>query len=355
MSCFGNYDCDDVLAYDTVKLVRILDRRLGIIFRVSQLVVVVYVVVYVFIMEQRYLDIDKSQGWITVKATKPQTVISSNQASMEGVDWDVYDRITNPGELGAVFIPTRMLIVRGQTQGEEYCESALHTCSVGDDCDIRNSDLQKKECVNGHCMRRMWCPDMLPDAPTTEEVLFEFDQVELWFQSYLHYHRFQLDVTTIDEQTPVLYPHAMANTYKLSDLVHWTGVQDEDIIQSGAIMMVNANFDCNLNIMHCKVLVDSSIVESKTGYNYVHNKYYFEGDVQKRNTYRMFGIRVMMFTTGFAKQTSFTMIVLQLSSALALLQCAEYVADFYLQYIVPEKNHYNAQKVVETEDFNPDD
>jgi hypothetical protein len=309
----------------------------------------------VFIMEQRYLDIDKSQGWITVKATKPQTVISSNQASMEGVDWDVYDRITNPGELGAVFIPTRMLIVRGQTQGEEYCESALHTCSVGDDCDIRNSDLQKKECVNGHCMRRMWCPDMLPDAPTTEEVLFEFDQVELWFQSYLHYHRFQLDVTTIDEQTPVLYPHAMANTYKLSDLVHWTGVQDEDIIQSGAIMMVNANFDCNLNIMHCKVLVDSSIVESKTGYNYVHNKYYFEGDVQKRNTYRMFGIRVMMFTTGFAKQTSFTMIVLQLSSALALLQCAEYVADFYLQYIVPEKNHYNAQKVVETEDFNPDD
>ena len=25
-------------------------------------------------------------------------------------------------------------------------------------------------------------------------------------------------------------------------------------------------------------------------------------------------------------------------------RCAEYVADFYLQYIVPEKNHYNAQK-----------
>mmetsp|Transcript_59203 Transcript_59203/g.152311 ORF Transcript_59203/g.152311 Transcript_59203/m.152311 type:complete len:357 (+) Transcript_59203:160-1230(+) len=353
--CLGDdFDCDTFLAYDTVKLVRILDRRLGIIFRLVQAAVLVYVVVYVLYLEQRYLDIDKSIGWILIRVMRPQTAISSTVPSLEGVDFDVYDRVTNPGEQGAVFIPTRMLVVRGQTQGEEFCESALHRCSVAADCDIGNRRLQKQECVNGRCMRRQWCPDILPDAATTEEVLLEVDQVELWFQSYLHYHRFQLDVTTADEREPVNYPHPAANTYKLSDLIHWTGVEQQEIIQSGAVMMMNANFDCNLDSMHCKVVVDSAIVESKTGYNYVHNQYYYEDGVLKRNTYRMFGIRLMAFTTGFAKKTSFSMIILQLSSALALLQCAEYVADFWLTYMVPERNHYIQQKVMETEDFNED-
>eukprot|EP00409_Alexandrium_fundyense_P001160 CAMPEP_0185912620 /NCGR_PEP_ID=MMETSP0196C-20130402/40583_1 /TAXON_ID=2932 /ORGANISM="Alexandrium fundyense, Strain CCMP1719" /LENGTH=107 /DNA_ID=CAMNT_0028633911 /DNA_START=111 /DNA_END=431 /DNA_ORIENTATION=- len=96
------WELDNVLAYDTVKLVRVLDRRLGFVYYAVFAAVVTYIVVVVFIIKKEWLDFEKSSGWIMVKVMKPQL-------SHLGSSWDVYDRITNPGEQGAVFIPTRVL------------------------------------------------------------------------------------------------------------------------------------------------------------------------------------------------------------------------------------------------------
>lgn len=334
-------DFDAILAYDTTKLVRVLDRRLGLTYYAVQAITIAYIVIIVFIIKKQYLDFEKAMGWITIKAMKPQM-------SQEGFSWDVFDRVTNPGEQGAIFIPTRVLVTKGQTQEDEYCESPVHKCTTDDDCDIGNELLQRKECVNNHCMRRQWCPaeDTTGQSGTTETHYLEYDHVQLWFTSYLHYHRFMLDVSTADESEPVHYPHRRANTYRLRDLVRMTNVEPEVVQENGAVLIVNALFDCELDNNDCELKVEAATVDSNF-YYHIHNHVYFEDGVRKRDSYRMFGIRLVAFTTGFGKKTSLAQIVLQISSAISLLSLAEMVADFVLSNVIAERNHYYTQKVTE--------
>jgi len=336
---YDDLDPDWVLAYDTTKLVRVLDRRLGLTYYAVQAITIAYIVIVVFIIKKQYLDFEKSMGWITIKAMQPQT-------SHQGISWDVYDRVTNPGEQGAIFIPTRVLVTKGQTQEDEYCESPVHNCTRAADCDIGNELLQKKECVNGHCMRRQWCPAEDPSQPTTETHYLEYEHVQLWFTSYLHYHRFMLDVSTADESEAVHYPHRRANTYRLRDLVRMTDAEPEVVQENGAVFIVNALFDCELDNNDCDLKVEAATVD-RNFYYHIHNHVYFEDGVRKRDSYRMFGIRLVAFTTGFGKKTSLAQIVLQISSAISLLSFAEMVADFVLQNIIAERRHYYQQKVTE--------
>eukprot|EP00933_Yihiella_yeosuensis_P000704 TRINITY_DN101117_c0_g1_i1.p1 TRINITY_DN101117_c0_g1~~TRINITY_DN101117_c0_g1_i1.p1 ORF type:complete len:353 (-),score=61.06 TRINITY_DN101117_c0_g1_i1:34-1092(-) len=332
-------DADNVFAYDTVKVVRILDRRLGFIFWTVQFFILIYMVVIVFIMNKAYQDTEKSAGWILTKVQQPQV-------SHLGMSWDVYDRITNPGESGAVFIPTRVVITRGQTQEDEYCESPIHPCKTGKDCNVGNPLVQKMECSNGFCMRRQWCPAENPNWPTSEVHYLEFNQVELWFQGFVHFHKFGRDVTTADEEVSVHYPQKGANTYKLRDLVRMTNYAEEEFIENGAVMTVSALFECNLDQDNCEVKIETANVDTQTGFNYVYNHVYFENGVRKRDSYRMFGIRILSFAVGLGGKTSFSQIILQLSSAIALFGTAELISDFWMSTMVPERKHYSEQKYI---------
>lgn len=340
-------DPDDFFAYDTVKMVRVLDRRLGQVYYLVFGVILVYVFGWVILVKKMYLDEEKSQGWILTKVSNPQASLSH-----PGEMWDTFDRITNPSEQGAVFIPTRILATKGQTQDDVFCESPLHNCSSNEECDIGEPDLQRAECVNNHCMRRQWCPAEDPNAPTTETHLLEFEKVDLWFQTYLHFHKFMLDLSTAGEKKQKHAPHPGANTYKLYDLIRGNNPDPLAIVENGAVIQLSAEFNCELDQHTCKMNVETVNVDTVTGFNHVHNYYYVEDGVRKRDTYRMFGIRLFTFATGFGKKTSLSQIMLQISSCISLLQVAEITADALMTNVVPERNYYYQQKVEKTEDFN---
>mmetsp|Transcript_6212 Transcript_6212/g.10328 ORF Transcript_6212/g.10328 Transcript_6212/m.10328 type:complete len:355 (+) Transcript_6212:172-1236(+) len=344
-----NVDADEIFAYDSVKLVRVLDYRLGLVNRTMQFLITCYVVLYVFIIEKQYLDFEKTSGWILVRAM-------NQQKSDLGVTWDMYDRITNPGEQGAIFIPTRILVTKGQVDDANvFCESFLHPCTQPDDCDIDNSLLQKKECVNGHCMRRQWCPAENPAVPSvTETHYLQLSEVELWFKAYVHFHKFSLDVATTDEKTEVMYPMKKANTYPLHDLLRMANLETEELIENGAVIMANVVLTCDFWSERCRSKVEVVNVDTKSGYNYVHARKYVENGVRKQDTIRMYGIRLTAFATGNGAMPSFSQIVLQVSSAIALLMLAQTTADIWLMHVVPERKHYTEQKVIQTEDFNED-
>jgi len=342
-------DADEVFAYETVKWVRVLDRRLGFVYYSMLFIIIIYIVLYVFIIEKQYLDMEKSSGWIMVQ-------VMNNQMSDLGQTWDIYDRITNPGEQGAVFIPTRIVITREQVQ--DYCPSPMHNCTVPSDCDIDNNLLQKEECVNGRCMRMQWCPaedpENLSPGSRTEVQYLEFGNVELWFRTYVHFHKFQLDVATTDEQKEILYPMKRANTYPLHDLIRMANIDPEEVVENGAMLIVNALLQCDLDAETCGSKIETINVDTKTGYNYVFTHVYFEnnGEVRKRDVMRMYGIRLLTFATGFGMKTSFPQIVLQVSSGIALMVMAQTIADFFLTAVVAERKHYEDQKILKTEDFN---
>lgn len=337
-------DPDDVFAYETTKWIRVLDRRLGIVYYTMLMIIIVYIVLYVLIIEKQYLDFEKSSGWIMVQ-------VLNHQKSDMGNIWDSYDRITNPGEQGAVFVPTKILITKEQTQ-DSFCESLFHSCKTNTDCDIDNELLQKSQCVNGHCMRRQWCPPEDADGPSTTTEYLEFGNVELWFTTYVHYHKFNLDVATTDERTEILYPMKRANTYPLHDLIRMANLDPEEVVENGAVLIANALMDCDLDSGECGSKIETINVDTKAGYNYAYNHVYFDNGVRKRDVLRMYGIRCLAFATGFGTKTSFAQIVLQTSSGIALMMVAQTVADLVLMSVIAERKHYTDQKVLMTEDFN---
>jgi len=340
-------DGDELFAYDTVKEIKVLDRRLGLVFYTVLMIIIFYIVIFVFMIKKQYQAIEKTNGWVVTKVMNPAE-------DAEGIPWDIFDMVTNPGEQGALFLPTKIVRTQGQ-QMEDFCESPDHLCKKDEDCDIGNKELQKEKCKNGHCMRRQWCPAMNEGDAGTIVSYPDIMNAHVWFQVNLHYHLFMIDVSTTDEIEPSLYPAqgiTGANTYPVHDMLRMANVKMEDVKESGAVLAANMIFDCDLDDKFCSVRLEVDHIDSTTGFNYIHNHYYEDGDKQMRDTWRMYGLRIATFSTGLGKVTSFVMTVLQVSSAIALLACAQAAADVFLSSIVPERKHYLLKKEIMTEDFN---
>lgn len=351
---------DDLFSYDTVKWVSVRNRYLGMIYYFFLSIILLYTA-YSFVVEEQYLDSEKTNGWILIKVT-------NEQMSDLGIRWDIYDRITNPGEQGAVFIPTRIVVTKGQSQNMDspdsgYCESPLHPCQSATDCEPPHKPgahhgpqdgMLKKECVNGHCMKRQWCPAEDHTASTSTTHYLDFSKVELWLSTYVHFHKFQLDVATTDEQEEELYPLPRANTYPMHDLLRMANLEPEEVVENGAVIIANALLNCDLDTGLCRSKVEPVNVDTKSGFNYAYNRIYYENGVRKRDVLRMYGIRIICFATGFGQKTTVSQIILQISAGLALMMIATTVTDKVLLFILPERGHYKAKKIMQTEDFNED-
>lgn len=343
-----SWDIDKVFAYDSVKLVRVLDARLGMVHCTMQFVILCYIVLYVFIIERQYLEMEKTSGWILMKAL-------NQQRSAIGVTWDIYDRITNPGEMGAIFIPTRIFVTKNQTEG--VCKSLTEQCKTHEDC-LKNHELEAipDSCDNGYCKITQWCPPENPASPATDIHYLQISDVELWFKAYVHFHKFGLDVATTDETKEVMYPMKAANTYPLHDLLRMANLEFTELIDNGAVIMSTVLLKCDFGSgqagADCRSKVEVVNVDTKSGYNYVHTHHWFEGETRYQTQVRMYGIRLVAFATGMGAKAAFSQIILQVSSGIALLMVAQTAADFVLMFIVPERKHYTDQKVIQTEDFN---
>lgn len=340
-------DPDDLLAYDTVKMIRVLDRRIGAVFWSVNILVLIYFV-FNLIAKKSYLDIEKSEGWSILE-------VLDQQHTIHGVPWDIFDRVTNPGEQGATFVPTRVLVTKGQTQDGQYCESTTHPCTADLDCDIGNAVAQQAKCSNGYCLRRQWCPAENEQAPTTQTISMDLDKVDIRLTSYVRYFRAGVEISTAKEVDIVRYPDKKANTYPLHDLLRMANVKMEEVALNGALLNLNVIFKCQLNEDKCETEIKSINVDTKTGFNHVKNHEYYDNGVRKRDSWRMYGVRLNVFTLGLGERVSFSMIVLQISSCLAMLGAAVSAADFFMTTIVPQRKNYEDQKVIQTEDFSPDD
>jgi len=339
------YDLDSIFAYDTVKEVKVIDRRLGLIYYATLGLVLFYVVILQLIIDQKYLDFEKSNGFVMTKVLNPSY-------ANDTIPFDIFDAVQNPGESGAMFIPTRVLVTRGQSQKGD-CENPGFPCESDADCDLGDG-ISKPKCSKGTCVRRGWCPAESTSNPSTEVYKIDAENYDLWFQGKVLFHKFQTDIGNTEDAAPMYYPNDNANTYPMHDILRMASVTLDDIWKEGAVVLVTAIFDCDLASETCITRIESVAVDTTTGFNFKKGNYYQEDGDHKRDSYWYYGIRLVVFATGIGRQPSVAQIVLQGSQAIALLTVAGSVADFFLQAVVPERKHYIAEKVIETEDFGGD-
>jgi len=96
--------------------------------------------------------------------------------------------------------------------------------------------------------------------------------------------------------------------------------------------------------------------ERRRGFQYQYAHYYWptakkDGGTKTRDLYTVHGVRILLSSQGEGRKTSVSAIMLQISSAIALLWLSGYVADFLMLYVLPEKKHYRTYKQERTPDF----
>lgn len=329
------------------RLVRLQDIRVGVVYYGCILLICVYMLFHVLVLNKGWLETEYATGWNVLKVNNlPRSTSRSDP-------WDLYDGMTNPGEMGGAFIPLRIVVTRGQSSG--FCPSPAHPCKTAADCDVGDEAIQRKECTGGRCVRMQWCPAEDLGSAQAEVHHLRVDSIALRIFNYVHFRRLGLDVSTMDEQDDVVFPKPRANTYLVKDLMHMAGFPPNVTAKNGAILFLTAVFQCNVDHKRCENKVEPRNVDTKAGFNHVVSQYYYDGKVRKRDTYRMYGLRIIANTNGIGSRFSVPLLVQQLASALAMLQIASVLTDFVLLHCLPQRRLYYDKKVnkVKADEPNP--
>ncbi|KAK7933297.1 hypothetical protein WMY93_004193 [Mugilogobius chulae] len=141
-----------IFDYETPKTLVIPSLRVGCVFRFTQLLVVLYVVVYVCVIQKAYQDTDSVLSTVT---TKVKGFALTNESGQEPRFWDTADYIIPPQGDESFFVLTNMIVTPEQIQSRCPQPPSLSSAVCVDDCDCveglsdpRGNGIQSGLCVN---------------------------------------------------------------------------------------------------------------------------------------------------------------------------------------------------------------
>ena len=378
-------DLDEIFSYQTTKEVRMIDFRLGAVCNCIRLIVLGYVIGYVFIYKEGYTVAEKSVGWTVVDVSGS----TYSKTSTGYQPWDAVDAVTPALEDGAAFVATKIAVTPGQTIQDKPDKN--QPCSDASTCPRQPPDNVGICASNQFCQVNGWHPVYSPqDSSTQVYELQDSGSFALWMRSAIQFPELDsgrifstmsaiqptpynggvaptggiLPGSQITQQTPNSATIGKGGTGELMPPDHFTvnelltlaGTSYESVREAGCTLSVSFLWNCKVDQTKlCAPQVQVSrmdLNERRRGFKYTYAHYYrAAGGAQTRDLYTVSGIRILVTAQGEGRKTSVEMIMLQISTAIALLWLASYAADFLMLYVLPEKKHYRTYKQERTPDF----
>merc|ERR1712226_1507840 len=210
-------DLDEAFAYKTFKVVKVLDRRLGFLFYGIQIMIVMYIVLFVLIINKGYLASELALGQVAIK------VLGSTYAKVGGsnVPFDSHDLRQPSIENGALFVITNI------------------------------EGISAQECDEGSCVMKGWCPGLDPNADETMVVRIERPQdLVLWFRSAIAFPGLQPNVTfsSMNHEEPVFTEdNGETDAWTVKELLDIAEAPVNNIIEDGALINVRLEWTCEID------------------------------------------------------------------------------------------------------------
>mmetsp|Transcript_46032 Transcript_46032/g.103543 ORF Transcript_46032/g.103543 Transcript_46032/m.103543 type:complete len:426 (-) Transcript_46032:17-1294(-) len=338
------YDCttwdwDKYCAYRTPKIVRIRDRQLGCLYWSMVTVIIMYIIIFVFHMEGRH----------TQQATGIGTVITKfkGKAFAGSKVFDGPDLRFPVIEPSGAFIMTRRIVVKDQTQGSCVDWDNPTTCPCP----------KNGKCTDGHCEVQGWCPtigDFNTEKPPQGALVENITGLE---SSVLHISA-SIAFPSIGNRLFVMgnSPGAKNDfkTIKLGDLLKTAQppVELSDILLRGALISVAFFWNCDV-VTDCEPTVVIKRLDGGQGFQQKRAWTKRMGNSTVRDAMYMFGLRILVDSSGVGRRVSIPLIVLQMGSCLALLRVASISADFIMLKLYSKQRGeaYQRCKVTTTQDY----
>lgn len=338
------FDWDKLFAYRTLKVVRIQDKKLGIVYWFLVTAVIFYIIFFAFGIEGKHQQQEWGTGTVIMRF--------KGKAFCLNRVYDAADLRYPEVEPYGAFIMTKMLTVKDQTVGNCVNFDAPCPCSKDEKCISDGTDED-----TGFCEGSNWCPSLGFGNRLTPPAGTQVDIIE------------GLEHTVLEIQSGIAFPgignyffvtgasHLASNPLRNVTLGALLGmatppIKLKDVINTGALISLSFLWTCDV-AFECEPQVVIKRLDN-------------DGFVQKRSMSRtlagvttrdamyMYGIRVLAESSGMGRRVSIVLIVLQIGSGMALLRTASIIADFLMLNVntnTKRKEAYYKCKVSPTRDY----
>ncbi|XP_020825903.2 P2X purinoceptor 4 isoform X3 [Phascolarctos cinereus] len=256
--------------YDTPRIVLIRSRKVGLMNRTVQLLILAYVIGWVFVWEKGYQETDSVVSSIT---TKVKGVALTNTSELGLRVWDVADYVIPPQQENTLFVMTNIVATLNQRQSTcAELPDAKTVCISDDNCtfgsiDVHGSGVATGKCVhyNAHvktCEVIAWCPVENDTYVPRPAFLKAAENFTLLIKNHIWYPKFNFTKRNILPNTSATYLKSciydtksdpFCPIFRLGQIVESGGQSFQQMAVEGGIMGIQINWDCNLDrsASHC--------------------------------------------------------------------------------------------------------
>ncbi|XP_077532980.1 P2X purinoceptor 4-like isoform X1 [Haemaphysalis longicornis] len=372
--------------YETLKLVQIDSKKIGLLNRTVQLAIMCFVIGYAMFYEKGYQIFSPCTSASTVKVKGalsteflPDDVFNPALEDPQRYRrvWDIEDIVVPPHDTNKFFITTNVLVTPNQTMSQcpedagvksAWCKSENDTSSCTKGVPVkRGHGVMTGRCVkavgskdNRHvCEISGWCPmeeDVNP-LKNGSALLSGVRDFTVLIKNYVEFPLFNVRRRNIIHwmNTPYLKSchynaekSPLCPIFRIGDMVEDAGSDFDQIARKGGVIQITITWECDLDydLKHCLpqysfLRLDDPEATIAEGVNFRYSKQHNE---TSRTLIKAYGINFVVLVQGRAGKTSLIPIAVTLGSGLGLLVVATVMCDFAVVYLDKRKNVYKAKK-----------
>ncbi|XP_042111471.1 P2X purinoceptor 5 isoform X1 [Ovis aries] len=404
--CKGLYQ--SLFDYKTEKYVIAKNKKVGLLYRLLQVSILTYLVVWVFLVKKCYQDTDTSLQSSII--TKVKGVTFTNTSELGERLWDVADYVIPPQGENVFFVITNLVVTPNQRQ-----ETCAESTSVPDALCYEDSDCPPGEPVvagngvrTGRCLREgsaqkgtceifAWCPVETRSRPTLrgtqgqaglslsvkragppeqavlpvfrKPLLGEAKDFTVYIKNFIRFPKFNFSKTNVLDTTDRTFlksckfspENPYCPIFRLGSVVSWTGSNFQEIAVQGGVIGIQIEWDCDLDKApsECYPRYYFNRLDNRfsgnsisSGYNFRFAKYYRDAaGVEFRTLFKAYGIRFDVMVNGKAGKFNIIPTIINVGSGVALMGVGSFFCDLVLIYFIKKSHFYRDKKYEEVRDL----
>uniref|UniRef100_A0A8C0Q8B6 P2X purinoceptor n=1 Tax=Canis lupus familiaris TaxID=9615 RepID=A0A8C0Q8B6_CANLF len=357
--------------YKTEKYVIAKNKKVGLLYRLLQVSILTYLVVWVFLVKKGYQDTDTSLQSSIV--TKVKGVTFTNTTELGERLWDVADYVIPPQGENVFFVITNLIVTPNQRQ--ETCAESESIpdawCYTDSDCPpgepvVAGNGVKTGRCLRvgnmqrGTCEIFAWCPVESKSRPV-KPLLGKAEDFTVYIKNFIRFPKFNFSKTNVLDTKDKAFlkscqfgpKNPYCPIFRLGSMVSWTGSDFQKIAQQGGVIGIQIEWDCDLdkapsecNPHYSFSRLDNTLSGNSisSGYNFRFARYYRDGaGVEFRTLMKAYGIRFDVMVNG--KGTFWKSRILV--GTPTLLPQGAFFCDLVLIYLIKKSHFYRDKKYEE--------